>query len=457
MSYDTSVCNPSQGLSGATSAQQGWHLEAPERGAQLGIVTKTSSPPSNHPDLQAVYDTQTGEITPVEPCSHNGICVSKYKFSYDSKSARSKRFALKSVVNELAPSSRTSKCMRFRAPDPHTGGLRPIEIMKSAEHGKAFYQGLYACGSVWNCPVCAAKISERRRVELKDALESAKKKGFRSHFVTLTFPHGISDDLNDILEKMRAAYRRLSSGKNSVKSILSRIDEQNQILGFIRAVEVTHGKNGFHPHIHMIVFTNNSVCSSALETVYSSAWRRACLNVGLPEPNQHGCTVKDGSYASDYVSKWGIEDEMTKANAKTTKRKGLTPWGLLNATLLGDDPEYPPERATSLFLVYSKAFSGQRQLYWSNGLRKLLHISREESDAEIVSRPDDVRSYLLSQLTLQQWKLVLRNKQEANLLSVAESNPLAISLFLQNLRFPSTSDDDGLGGESRRGEIPIGT
>ncbi|MGT3803294.1 protein rep [Vibrio cholerae] len=452
MSDDSLACNPSLGLSGATLAQQGWHLEEPERGAVLGIVTKTSSPPSNHPDLQAVYDTQTGEITPVEPCSHNGICVSKYKFSYDSKSARSKRFALKSVVNDLAPSSRTSRCMRFRAPDPHTGGLRPIEIMKSAEHGKAFYQGLYACGSVWNCPVCAAKISERRRVELKEALESAKKKGFRSHFVTLTFPHGISDDLNDILEKMRGAYRRLSSGKNSVKSILSRIDEQNQILGFIRAVEVTHGKNGFHPHIHMIVFTNDTITSSGLEYFYKKAWKNACVNSGLPEPNQHGCTVKDGSYASDYVSKWGIEDEMTKANAKTTKTKGLTPWGLLNAALLGDDPDYPSERASSLFLVYSKAFSGQRQLYWSNGLRKLLHISREESDAEIVSRPDDVRSYLLSQITLQQWKLVLRNKQEANLLSVAESNPLAISLFLQNLRFPSTSDDDGLGGGKRRGK-----
>ncbi|EOX4193275.1 protein rep [Vibrio cholerae] len=452
MSDDSLACNPSLGLSGATLAQQGWHLEEPERGAALGIVTKTSSPPSNHPDLQAVYDTQTGEITPVEPCSHNGICVSKYKFSYDSKSARSKRFALKSVVNDLAPSSRTSRCMRFRAPDPHTGGLRPIEIMKSAEHGKAFYQGLYACGSVWNCPVCAAKISERRRVELKEALESAKKKGFRSHFVTLTFPHGISDDLNDILEKMRGAYRRLSSGKNSVKSILSRIDEQNQILGFIRAVEVTHGKNGFHPHIHMIVFTNDTITSSGLEYFYKKAWKNACVNSGLPEPNQHGCTVKDGSYASDYVSKWGIEDEMTKANAKTTKTKGLTPWGLLNAALLGDDPDYPSERASSLFLVYSKAFSGQRQLYWSNGLRKLLHISREESDAEIVSRPDDVRSYLLSQITLQQWKLVLRNKQEANLLSVAESNPLAISLFLQNLRFPSTSDDDGLGGGKRRGK-----
>ncbi|MFL0816173.1 hypothetical protein, partial [Vibrio parahaemolyticus] len=148
---------------------------------------------------------------------------------------------------------------------------------------------------------------------------------------------------------------------------------------------------------------------------------------------------KDGSYASEYVSKWGIEDEMTKANAKTTKRKGLTPWGLLQASLLGDDDDYPTEKANALFLVYANAFSGQRQLYWSNGLRKALHISKEQTDEEIVNKPDDVRSYLLAQVTLEQWKLVLRHKQEANLLSVAEANPLAINVFLENLQGVTTT------------------
>lgn len=433
MSDDNFGCNPSLAVSHALPAQRGGHVELPELGAPLGIVTKTSSPPSKHPDLQAIYSLETGEITPVEPASHNGFFVSKYKNSYDPNQGRSKRYALKSVVNDLMPGSRTSKCMRYRAPDPLTGSLRPIEILKSAEHGKVFYQGLMACGSVWHCPVCAAKIAERRRIELKEALDSAKEKGYKSHFVTLTFPHGISDDLNDILSKMRNAYRRLSSGKNAIKSLIKRVDENNQIHGFIRAVEVTHGKNGFHPHIHMIVFTNDLITSSALETFYKKAWKNACINSGLPEPNQHGCTVKDGSYASDYVSKWGIEDEMTKANAKTTKRKGLTPWGLLQASLLGNDEEYPAEKANALFLVYANAFSGQRQLYWSNGLRKLLHISREESDETIVSKPDDVRSYLLAQVTFQQWKAVLLLKQESNLLGVAESNPLAIAPFLESI------------------------
>ncbi|MDG4868806.1 hypothetical protein P8631_12450, partial [Guyparkeria sp. 1SP6A2] len=56
-----------------------------------------------------------------------------------------------------------------------------------------------------------------------------------------------------------------------------------------------------------------------------------------------------------------------------------------------------------------------------------------ESDETIVSKPDDVRSYLLAQVTLQQWKAVLLLKQESNLLGVAESNPLAISPFLESI------------------------
>ena len=36
-------------------------MEEPEKGAPLGIVTKTSSPPSQSPDLQAIYSLETRE------------------------------------------------------------------------------------------------------------------------------------------------------------------------------------------------------------------------------------------------------------------------------------------------------------------------------------------------------------------------------------------------------------
>ncbi|ELV7518830.1 protein rep [Photobacterium damselae] len=388
------------------------------KGGSLGIVTKTSSPSKNNFEKQCVTNFETGEISPLE----------------STRDYRSERWALKAASAQILGKCRTSKCMVLRAPDPHTGGLRDIEVCKSDKLQKAFYQGLYACGDIWNCPVCAAKVSERRRNELKTALDLAKNKGWGIHFVTLTFPHGAGDNLLDILSKMTKAYGKLSSGKHSLKNQLKKLSEESEIFGFIRALEVTHGKNGFHPHVHMIVFTDKETGSGLLDYVYYRAWVRACRLVGLPEPNRlHGCTVQDGSFASDYVGKWGIEDEMTKANQKQSKDKGVTPWGLLRCVLDGDNPDYPVDRAKNLFRVYSSSFKGKRQLYWSNGLRKLLGLQKELNDQELARKADDEAAYTLANISFEQWKAIRKFKAEAMILNIAESNPSMVVSVISNM------------------------
>ena len=387
----------------------------------LGIVTKTSSPV----DSKGLFDSETGEYLPVESVKVKGQKNRQLtlKENHSAKS-RSDRWSLKYVVNKILPTARVSNCMVLRAPDNKTKTLRDIEVCKSELRNKAFYHGLLACGDVWNCPVCAAKVSERRRQELKLALKAAKNKGFRANFVTLTFPHGISDDLNEILPKMTKAYGKLANGKYSVKNQLAELAPNAEIYGFIRAVEVTHGKNGFHPHVHMIVFSNERATPSLLKKIYTPAWARACRLSGLPEPHpDYGCTVKDGSYAAEYASKWGIEDEMTKSNQKKVRgNKGVTPWGLLRCIRDSDDPEYSSERAKSLFLVYSRAFKNKRQLYWSNGLRKLLSMNEVEmSDKELADQKADELAETLTVLSVDQWRKIRFKKLEPFLLEVAET------------------------------------
>lgn len=378
-------------------------------------------------DFKGLFFADSGEYFPFDANRDK-----HHNPTFDSALSRAKRWALKSVVSTILPKSRTSNCMVLRSPSS-LGGLNNIELCKSPRLNKAYYQGLFSCGSIWTCPICAAKISERRRQELKDALRVAINRDFNIHFVTLTFPHGAGDDLKDILKKMSKAYGKLSSGEYSVKNQLASCCDENKIHGFIRAVEVTHGRNGFHPHVHMIVFTDKGTTSNILEYLYKKAWERACRLSGLPKPNGHGCTVKDGSYAAEYVSKWGIEDEMTKANQKTTKVKGQTPWGLLRCCLDGDDLDYPKERAAKLFSVYAQSFSGKRQLYWSNGLRSLLNMSKEISDSELAELPDDEITILLASITVEQWKIIRKNKQQANLLTIAETNAPNVKPFIESL------------------------
>lgn len=410
-----------------------------QRGAvgPLGTDAKTPSPEAQSASqgpLYTLHDKETGEVFLMQ----NGRLV------VTPQQARANRWALKSVVNKLLPESRTAACMRLRAPIQGQT-LGDIQIMKGI-HKKAFYQGLMVCSRVWHCPVCAAKISERRKMELKDALDASKAMGMRAHFVTLTVPHGVGDDVKELLAKLSEALKRLSHGKYAIKRCVEQQLPSETLHGYIRALEVTHGQNGFHPHYHLILFTSQGITSEFLQDAYRVAWQRACRLAGLPEPSaEHGVTVQDGSKAAEYASKWGLEDEMTKSHMKQTRRKGATPWGLLRAVLDGDDPEYPPERAASLFRVYAEAFAGRRQLYWSNGLRKLLQISKELTDEELAGKAEDERAVSLATLTTIQWRAIRRLKQEAHILTVAEVDPhiLDIAIHWLVVRAAGLVEPDG--------------
>lgn len=310
------------------------------------------------------------------------------------------------------------------------GGLSPIQVQKGETCKRAFYQGLMSCGSVWSCPVCASKIAERRRAELAMALTSARSSGYRVHFVTLTVPHGIGDDINELLTRLRGALKRLSHGKYAISAQL-----KGSLVGFIRTLEVTHGQNGFHPHYHLLVFTDPAITSEALHDIYGPAWQRACRLAGLPIPSDlHGCTVQDGTHADKYISKWGLEDEMTKAHIKQTRRKGATPWGLLRCALDGDDLEYPAERASSLFRLYAAAFKGSRQLHWSAGLRDKLGLTKEVSDEVLAAQPDDERASLVATITPEDWRIIRRFRSEAAILDAAEGGRSAVDSLIERLR-----------------------
>ena len=367
------------------------------RAQPLGIYAKTASAPVN-------VDFQTGEIldAPADP-----------------KRFRAERYALKSVVNRLLPTSRTSKCCRWRVPK------QALQIHRSTEHGKAFYSGLQACASVWACPVCAAKISERRRAELVTSVALAKSMGLHIKLLTLTVPHGLGDDLPMLLEQIRKAWRATSSTRagDKLRKLLG-------IKGTIRALEVTHGQNGFHPHLHVLLFLEQDATNECVQGLFAPLWQNACVKVGLPRPSDaHGCRADDGSYAAKYASKWGLESEMTKSHTKQGKNGSRTPWDFLRS-ILGHSEGW--EQDCHLFRTYAQAFKGQRQLYWSNGLRALLALGEEASDEEVAAAQED-NARALAELTDDEWRAILRTKSEALVLDMAEEHPEALPVLLASI------------------------
>ena len=410
---------PGRNANSRAPSGEGSRLREGPGEAPLGIYAKT--------EAKALawgfqVDQETGEIldAPADPKRH-----------------RAQRFALKSVVNRLLPTSRTCKCCRWRVPK------QALQVHRSIEHGKAFFSGLQVCASVWACPVCAAKISERRRAELVTAVALAKSMGMLVKLLTLTVPHGLGDDLATLLVQIRNAWRRTTTGRagKDFRKLLG-------IKGTIRALEVTHGQNGFHPHLHVLLFVEQDATNGCVQGLFTPIWQDACTKAGLPRPSEaHGCRVDDGSKAAAYASKWGLESEMTKSHTKQGRNGSRTPWDFLRAFLERSEGW---EQSVHLFRTYAAAFKGQRQLYWSNGLRALLALGEEATDEEVAAVQED-SALALAELDDEQWQAILATKSETLVLDMAEEHPEALPVLLASILERSRRTASGKG---RRG---IGT
>lgn len=323
---------------------------------------------------------------------------------------RVERFALQSVARSILPKSRTAKCLRIRAFD------RDVQVWKSKEHKTASYAGLQTCGSVWACPVCAAKIAERRRAELQQAMEMHKASGGSVLLLTLTTPHQRGDVLSELLAQQGGALESFFAD-TSVKKVLAEMGN----VGKVRALEVTHGRkgtnNGWHPHFHILLFCGSSISEADRKDFAARLylrWSAYCQKAGLGTPSYtHGIQLDSGDKASDYVAKWGLEDEMTKGHIKKAKAGGETPFDLLRAVLA----DKQDKQAMALFKEFAECFKGKRQLSWSKGLKARFYLD-EKTDDELANEKDD-RAVLLGLISVDQWRDVLKMDARSTVLELA--------------------------------------
>lgn len=309
--------------------------------------------------------------------------------------------------------------------------IADLSLIKPAQRDSYHYKGLMTCGSSWACPNCAAKIQERRRQEVANAIAWAERAGKVAVMVSYTFPHRVDQALSLLLKLQVQAIKILRESRG-YKDLMAEAGH----AGRIRSLEVTHGQNGWHPHTHELLFVDPGIDHGALRLRLAHFWFKACRKVGLFLPGRddelsflmHSVDARGGDAgAADYLaklddqSKWGLSHEMTKSASKQGKRTGSHPFQL--ATQL---------TTSALFLEYVNAMKGQRQLVWSRGLKDAVGIE-EKTDEQIaeeeVAKVDD-----RIPVSPCAWRVVLGNDARWELTHAAKTGgALAVREFLTSL------------------------
>lgn len=378
-----------------------------DKNSLLGIYAKFS------PTLEDEAQAKNSINTKVRKIYHSNR-IKRYKLI---KNARNYllNFARKTNIktNELHKLSRTINCK-------HALNSNSQMVAVDFNSKNAFYTGLQTCGSVWTCPICAARITEVRRQEIATAIDEAYKLGYQSAMITFTFPHNNTMSLEDTLNKQSKALALFRKG-----NVWTCYKKKVNFLGLIRALEVTHGVNGWHPHTHELWLIDPKTKERAFKAFILQRWIECLKKVGLlplnPSKQQleavkkHSVDVKMNCKASDYIAKadssanWGIDRELAKA-ANKGKGKGLHPF-----ELLAEDTK----KNQTLFIEFVQSIKGKSQLFWSHGLKEKLGI-KQLSDEEIAENEEDDDEPMHNKqifFTEKEWKLILNKEYRAQILN----------------------------------------
>lgn len=240
--------------------------------------------------------------------------------------------------------------------DPDDG--QAVAIKRREVNGQAIasYQGLMTCGSVWSCPRCSAVIAHTRAAEIAAAVRECYRQGGSVYMLTLTMRHNSKDRLAQLWDGVSAGWRsafgtrkwtgqRARTEERAGKTTLIKAHvgdaELFNVAGMTRVVEATYGAptrggNGWHLHIHALIFTVSGmesalrpelprwfgdidrewIARNAFAARVHERWSNGLNKAGFRSPGSVAVDVRevalDGAdYVGRYLSK-GTYDAATK-------------------------------------------------------------------------------------------------------------------------------------------------
>jgi hypothetical protein len=331
---------------------------------------------------------------------------------------RAERFAAQRTLRVETSLERVKACMWT------LNGEFSDQVAVKLSEGTAGLSGVQTCGSPWACPVCSQKIMTQRAADVQEAVTrwhkghmvdygygKAEVKG-RIVFATFTMRHSARQELATLWDGLSGGWHEVIDGRDwredqerfgvllprEVKSGVNKGEiRYGRRINFVRAVEVTHGRNGWHVHIHSLLFVKDGITDdevSALGDSMFSRWSDALVAQGLRAPSrENGVDVRlvrrdDSNGLGDYFSKnvyvgrveeSGAGWEIAGAAGKKARRGNRTPFQILADIVIDGDAD-----DLDLWREYETGSFNRRQMTWSGTLRDVLDLQPEKTDKNIV-------------------------------------------------------------------------
>jgi hypothetical protein len=272
-------------------------------------------------------------------------------------------------------------------------------VVRRLPNGRAGYSGLYRCGDFWRCPSCRVALGVRRARQIETALRAHVDAGGSVLLATYTVPHDRDESLPVVLARLAGTWRRYA--KSALRDVLGRY-----YIGAVRALEVTHGVSGWHPHYHALVFVSPGLpyltpvavaLAERWSQVAGADWRADVRRV-----------AHDGVAA---VARYLTMDGVAGASYEVASPAAKVPAGRSYPELLYDYARYRSSSDAALIYEYAAALHGVHHLTISPRLRRSYDFVDPASGwSEITD--DDV----LALLNSGEWLSILNAGEDKNLL-----------------------------------------
>lgn len=288
-------------------------------------------------------------------------------------------------------------------------GRRPtfqqdVDFYQDDEGDRIYTLGLRSCGSVWACPVCSRRTCLQKGEALQNAIEGWKGGGGYVYLASLTLQHHQGQSLELLTDAVKKAWeyvRNSSDQDDDLATDWKELKTRMGVRGYLRTGEATHGDNGWHPHLHLLIFTARPWTDEIKSAVEDWIFRRwyACLtrirdrrrdsgeldNVPYDrDPSRLSCTalgeptreravvVNGGERAGWYVAKLGLGREVARIDAKQGRQGNRAPFQILR-----DLTFYGRLRDRRLWREYVQVMHGRAHWYWSQGFKAELEPQLE--------------------------------------------------------------------------------